>query len=328
MNRANNSRVALLGDINIDVFLNIPAYPPNGGDALVYDMVMGTGGSVANTAVVLARLGVPTDLISRTGEDLWASTARKTFEAEGVGLRYVPSDPKIGTGLIFISVTPDGERTMFSFRGANVNLSTADLPSDALDDTALLHLSGYSFLRPPQSEAAWWAVEKARARGMRITLDLGVEPAIALGEDLGRLLGLLDLLVLGDQEAIKVAGCSDLDCAIDWLLARGVREIGLKLGKEGCLIITPERRVRLTGFPVDAIDTTGAGDAFSAGVIFGILNNLSLEATGLLANALGALATTQWGGGASMPALDEVRAFLQQHGAAWQPFVDEVLNRI
>jgi ribokinase len=326
-----NLKVALLGDINIDVFLNIPVYPPPGGDALVYEMVLRTGGSVANSAIVLSRLGITTQLFSHTGNDVWADIALDTLRKEGVGLEDVVRDTRSGTGLIFLPVTPDGERTMFSYRGANVLQDIAEITSSSLSGVDLLHLSGYSFLKSPQKEAAWQAVDVAEKNGIAITLDLGVEPAVALGDDLGRLLKKLDVLVLGDSEAMIIGKCNDLDQAVENLLASGVKLIGLKLGKHGCKVITSTEQVMLPGFSVNTIDTTGAGDAFSAAMIYSRLRGLSLNACGVLANALGALATTVWGGGSSLPELEDVLSFLnqQQKGSQpWDSWVNEVTGAL
>ena len=321
-------KVAMLGDVNIDVFLNIPTYPCAGGDALADTVELRTGGSVANTAIILSRLGLRTEMITHTGQDAWAEIALATLHTEGVGLNFLRQDARAGTGLIFIPVASDGERTMFSYRGANILLGADEIRPKVFSGVDLLHISGYSFLQAPQKEAAWRAVEMAEARHIPLTLDLGVEPALALGVDLETLLGKLDLLVLGDQEALKIAKKDKLDAALAFLLSCGVKTIGLKLGQEGCLVVTPDSQVRLPGFKVDTIDTTGAGDAFSAAMIYGRLAGLSLAGRGLFANVFGALATTVWGGGAALPSLEAVKNFLQQRkngSEPWDGWVEEVL---
>lgn len=319
-----NTTVAVLGDINIDIMMVVPTYPPPGGDALVYENTLRTGGSVANTAIMLARMGIGTEVYSRTGDDDWADIALNTLRREGVGLEHVTRDERAGTGLIFIPVIPDGERTMFSYRGANVLLSPEEIREEDIAGLNALHLSGYSFLKSPQREAAWRAIEMAQKRRVPITLDLGVEPAVALGADLPRLLCCLELIVLGDQEAAVISNTNDVQRGIAYLLDAGVRTIGLKLGKDGCEVIQREERARIPGLRVNVVDTTGAGDAFSAGMIYGGLRGLRLGARGMLANTFGALATTVWGGGAALPSLDQALLFLKQQNLmdsaerAWQ----------
>ncbi len=308
----NSATVAVLGDINIDIMMVVPVYPPPGGDALVYENTLRTGGSVANTAIMLARMGISAEVYSRTGDDDWADIALNTLRGEGVGLAHVARDTRAGTGLIFIPVTPDGERTMFSYRGANVLLGPEEIHEADMAGLSALHFSGYSFLKSPQREAAWKAVEIAQRLGVPITLDLGVEPATALGADLPRLLCCLELIVLGDQEVEVITGTQDMQRGITLLLDAGVQTIGLKLGKNGCEVIQRGERARIPGLRVEVVDTTGAGDAFSAGMIYGGLTGLSLGARGMLANTFGALATTVWGGGAALPSLHQALRFLQQ----------------
>ena len=327
----NLRKVVLLGDVNVDLLMNIPAYPPKGGDALVLDVETRAGGSLANTAIVLSRLQLATEIITHTGFDPWADIALQTLRAEGVGIKFLKQDQRAGTGLIFITVTPDGERTMFSYRGANVLVEAGEISHDTLAGAGLLHLSDYSFMKSPQKDAAWRAIELAEALGIPITLDLGVAPAAVLGHDLERLLGKLDLLVLGDQEAITISHKDQLDSALDYLLACGVKTIGLKLGKEGCMVVSGQERVRLPGFDVKTIDTTGAGDAFSAAMIFGQMLGLKLPVRGLLGNTLGALTTTVRGAGASLQPIEFVRTFLGQQKTGspdWDHLVDEALNAL
>lgn len=321
-------KVAFLGDINIDAFMSIPNYPLPGGDALVYEVTVRTGGSVANTAIMLARLGLQTELYSHIGNDEWADITENTLRREGVGLTHVRRNPHAGTGLIFIPVTPDGERTMFSYRGANILLDEADVREEDFIGLGALHLSGYSFLKSTQREAAWKALEIATSLSIPITLDLGVEPAVAIGADLPRLLRALDLLVLGDQEVIAISGQPDLEYGIAQLLDAGVKTIGLKLGKDGCEVISAENRVRLPGMRVDVVDTTGAGDAFSAGMIYGALRGMTFGARGLLSNALGALATTVWGGGAALPSLSTLIPFIEAQPAPDLAWKEEVLAEL
>lgn len=321
-------KVILLGDINIDLLMNIPAYPVSGGDALVYDVEVRTGGSLANTAILLSRLNLGTELIAHTGSDPWAEIAIETLRVEGVGMKHLIRDSRAGTGLIFLPVTPDGERTMFSYRGANVLTGAEEIVAEMFFGADLLHLSGYSFMKSPQKDAAWRAVELAEANHILITIDLGVEPAVALGSDLERLLNKLDLLVLGDQEAITISGRGNLDDALDYLLSCGVKMIGLKLGRDGCMLVTSQGRKHMPGFHVETVDSTGAGDAFSAALIYGALCGVGLEARALLANTLGALATTVWGGGASMPPLQVAVDLLSQQktgGQPWDGWLDEAI---
>jgi ribokinase len=312
--------VVVLGDLNVDALLSIPAFPAPGGDALATQAQWQAGGSAANTAAVLAKLGQASRLLARVGSDAWAGQALAALRQAGVDTAAIQHDPAAPTGLFFITVTPDGERTMFGWRGANVRLDPGAI-EPALASAGWLHLSGYALLEAPQREAALRALALAGARGVPASLDVGRFPALQQPELVRELLPRLALCVL-DLEAARtlvgeVAGPAE---AAQALTAAGVGLAGLTLGAQGAYLRSGPEALSQPAFPVAVADTTGAGDAFSAGLIFAQLRGLSLPAAGRLAAALGALAVAAWGAGPSLPGRAEVRAFL-----AGRPEAAEIL---
>jgi len=313
--------VALFGDINADVLMSIPDYPAPGSDAMAVQVSLDQGGSAANSALVLAKLGIQTGMIGRTGDDHWAEIARAALDNFDVDLRSVSTDHEVSTGLIFIPITASGERTLFSYRGANTRIKPEDIDPNLISSAQVLHLSGYNFLFSPQKESAWWAVETARANNTRLSLDSGEAPVFQAKGELQRLLPMLDVLVLGEQEALTLSEADTIDAALGTMLDQGVHVIGLKLGRAGCRMAGCGQQITVPSFDVSSIDTTGAGDAFSAGLIYSFLNRFDLLAAGLLANALGGLATTVWGGGSAFPPRAQVIKFLEGQSASF-PYPD------
>lgn len=304
-------KVLLIGDLCLDLFMNIPKYPDLGGDGLADQMVEQSGGSAANTAVALAHLGVDSCLLTHTGTDHWADKVLTILSGEGVDTSRIVQEKTDKTGITFLAVTPEGERTMFTYRGANAHLSPDEISPELLTGTNMLHLSGYACLKAPQALAALKAVEIAYQHGTGISLDIGVEPAHVMGDTLRAMLPKLSLLILGVPEACTLGGTQSTSDAVHYLIDRGVQTVGLKLGKGGCQLTTRSSQIHLPGYTVNVVDTTGAGDAFSAGMIYGLVNGWDLESTGVLANAMGALATTRWGAGAALPRKAEVLRYLQ-----------------
>jgi ribokinase len=258
-------------------------------------------------------------MIGRTGFDRWGEIARQSLYEFGVDTSAVSRDPDISTGLIFIPVMESGERTLFSYRGANASITVDHIKSSFIEPGQFLHLSGYTFLRSPQKEAAWRLVELARKSGARISLDSGIAPAEQAQPELLKLLPQLNILILGTPEAKILTGAGTQDEAVKELLESGVNMVGLKLGSRGCLIADMDRTIKIPYFPVKTIDTTGAGDAFSAGLIFSQLKLLDLPSAGIFANALGGLATTVLGGGGAFPDSSVVIKFLEQNVSSY-PF--------
>lgn len=306
--------VVLFGDINIDILMSIPRYPPAGGDAMAGHVAIRPGGSVANTAIVLSKLGLKTRLVGRVGNDIWAEKAMQPLIDSGVDLTHVSRDPVDSTGLIFIPVTSDGERTMFSYRGANIHKPADEIEPGILDSAGFLHISSYNLLESPQREATYKLVDLARNRNLKISVDVGVEPALRLQDELIQLMPSLSLVVLSVEEARNLVDADTPHEISTQLLDQGVSLVGLKLGRSGCLVAGPRSQHLIPGFAVDTVDTTGAGDSFCAGLIYGCVSGLGLGACGVIANALGALATTVWGCGLALPGSTELDLFLDQQG--------------
>ena len=164
-----------------------------------------------------------------------------------------------------------------------------------------MHISSYNFLVSPQKDATYKAVELAQTLGLQISMDVGVEPALRVKHEIINLLPKLSLIVLSVSEAQELIGARSIYKILNSLLDSGVKVVGLKLGEDGCILSDRDGIYKVPGFRVETVDTTGAGDAFCAGLIYGAMNGLSIAASGLLANALGALATTVWGGGPVLP---------------------------
>ena len=186
--------ILVLGDINIDVLMGVPTYPPRGGEALTERVDTRLGGSAANAAVVLSRLGLEARMLARVGGDAWGQVALASLADAGVGLELVQHDSIETTGLMFTVVTPDGERTMFGQRGANCNTDPAAITPDTFGGVGHLYLSGYALLELPQREAALRAVELATERNLPISLDTAYLPALDAPQALRQLLPYLDSL--------------------------------------------------------------------------------------------------------------------------------------
>jgi 2-dehydro-3-deoxygluconokinase len=150
-------------------------------------------------------------------------------------------------------------------------------------------------LTEPQRSAVLRAVELAENHALTISLDPGLTPATL--DDLRTLLARIDILLptLAEAQAITGLTAAD-DCALA-LLSRGVQTVALKLGKDGCLVSSKDGRFRIPAFPIEARDSTGAGDSFDAGFLMAHLKGLDSHACAVLANAMGALAAAQVGAG-------------------------------
>lgn len=307
------SRVLALGDTSVDLLLRMPELPGPGGDAVATSQLQTLGGSATNTAVALRRLGLTVALVSRIGDDAGGDFARRTLIEIGVDIPAMTVDPVEPTSLNIVAITPDGERSMMAYRGANASLAPESLSDDLLADTDWLHLSGYALITQPQRAAAQRALAQARIRGIPTSLDVPVAGVERAAEHTLGLLPDLSLLMIGADDAIALTGQSDLPAAMGRLTSHCLA-VAVKHGAAGAELY--RRNLDVVGMSALAVttrDTTGSGDAFAAGLVAGVLARLPDAAALLLANTLGAVVAQQ--DGASAPPLSTIVAALQQ----WPP---------
>jgi len=262
------SGVVVLGDVMVDVVtrLSVPLAPGSDAPALIR---FHGGGSAANTAAWLAQAGADPVLVGRVGDDERGRGARDELRAAGVEALLV-ADPDLPTGTCVVIVGPDGERTMAPDAGANDGLSNADLSDDVLDAAGHLHVAGYALLRPGSRPAARAAISRALEHGMPVSVDPS-SAALLSPEFLDHAAG-AGLLLPNADEARMLSGEGDPERAARALATR-FGEVVVTLGADGALWTDGRESVRADAVPVEAaVDSTGAGDAFAAGLLAARLN--------------------------------------------------------
>lgn len=323
------NKFLVIGDLCMDIFMQIEEYPPEGGDGSVRQYHQHAGGSASNTAIALARLGNHPALLTHCGKDSWSEQLLPILDSSGVSVEYITQEDQHSTGLTFLVVSEKAERTMFTYRGANLLFKPDEISEDVFDGVRGLHISSYACLVPPQSEAVMKAVQLASHQKMFISLDIGVEPASKARDQISAMLPFLSLVILSESEATTLTQTQTIVEAISAILDKGVNLMALKLGEKGCRLISHDSDVILNGFSVEAVDSTGAGDAFCAGMIHGITQGWDLPISGNLANVLGALATTRWGAGEQLPTRNEICAFLRlKNTSDHYPTLDQLIEKL
>jgi ribokinase len=249
--------VVVVGDLMVDVVARMSGPLAVGSDT-ASEVSSRPGGAGANVAAWLAVCGVPVTLVARAGDDDGGRGAVAKLHRHGVDVSAVALDPDRTTGTCVVLVAPDGERTMLPDAGANAALSVDDVP--AFETGAHLHLAGYTLMRDgPPREAALEALRRARAAGMTISLDpSSAAPLRAFGaERFLDLAGPVDLLLPNRDEA-----------AVLGPLTARAREVVVTLGREGAVWTDGAQEVASPAAATGRVaDTTGAGDAFTAGFL-------------------------------------------------------------
>jgi sugar/nucleoside kinase (ribokinase family) len=251
------------GDVINDVLVKpLDGAEPWPGSDTRASILARPGGSAANQAAWMARFGADVVFAGRAGARDVAYHRRELARA---GVRaHLAADREAETGSIVIMVAPDGERTMFTDRGANLRLRRSDMPARLLDGAAALHLTGYTFCEPALLEVALWLLGQARARGMAFTVDPGSAAFLARMEPdafLRHTEGAAVCFPNRDEAAILTGEADPL--AMATRLTRSYGVVVVKLGAAGCVLAVPgEPAVPIAAYPARVTDTTGAGDAF------------------------------------------------------------------
>jgi sugar/nucleoside kinase (ribokinase family) len=286
--------VVCLGILVADVVARpVDAAPATGTLALVDSIVLRGGGCALNTSSALVRLGLEAAAIGKVGTDPFGEFVLALLRERGVDGSGVVRDPRVPTSASVALVDGTGERTFLHNPGANDALRPEEVGEEAFAGRAL-HLAGALVLAALDGEPAAGILAEARRRGLHTSLDT-VFDASGRWERVVPALRHCDLVTPGRAEAEAITGESDPASA-----ARRLRELGagiavVTLGGDGCYVAADDFDGSVPPVAVEAIDGTGAGDAFVAGFLYGRLAGWGTEACARFANAAGALATTAVG---------------------------------
>ncbi len=259
------------------------------------------GGSAANTILGVQQLGGTTAYAGKTAADELGEFFLKDMRAAGVTIE-VPPAAEGHTGTCVVLVTDDAERTMLTHLGVSATLNEADIAGRDLGLAEWVYVEGYLFGTPDNQAAARTAIRAAKAAGVKVALTVS-DPFLvnAFKADFLELIGgPVDLLFCNLDEARGLTGKeSARDCAND-LAALGPR-IALTMGAEGSLLVDPLGLEQVPGVPVKAVDTTGAGDMYAAGILYGLTNGLDWEQAGRVGSLAAAKVVSQMGARLATP---------------------------
>ena len=284
------------------------------------------GGAPGNVAVGLARLGVKSAFMGKVGDDAFGHFLADTLAEAGVDVGPLRFSSEARTALAFVSLRADGEREFMFYRhpSADMLFTPREVDMDAISRAKLLHFGSISLIGEPSRSATLYAVDAARAAGGLVSYDPNLRLPLWPDADAARkgmLLGLskAHIVKLSDDESEFLTGLSDLKAACQALWHEDLKLMVVTRGRAGCVYFTPSFTGMVESFTVEAVDATGAGDGFVAGLLQGLLADPStfqdetrLRELCRFANAVGALATTERGAIPALPNQERVREFLRR----------------
>lgn len=302
-------RALVVGEINVDLICQgYQAFPTPGREVLVDDFRMVLGSASAICAMGLARLGTPVTYFGKVGDDSWGRFCLDAMSERGIDVSHVVRDAGLKTG-VTVAITSRVDRALVSFLGSIAALEGKDVPSELYEGVHHLHVSSYylqSRLRPGLPDL----FAEAHQRGLTTSLDPGFDPTERWGPDLVETLRHVDLFFPNEEELRGLTSCDAPEDALRRLHNDATRVV-VKLGAAGTMALDERGRcLRVPAFPIEALDTTGAGDSFDAGFLHAWLADAPLLGCLRLGAACGALSTRGLGGTARQPDLAEAEALL------------------
>lgn len=280
----------------------------------------GIGGDVSNAMVAASRCGAATGIVTALGDDFSGRAIRALWRAEGIDATHVRSHASAPTGVYFITHGATGHEFTYARNGSAASLfCAADLPADYLGRARILHVSGISqAISGSASDAVVAAMHLVRRRGGLISYDTNLRlklwPLPRAKTIIHQAMQHVDIALPGLDDARLLTGLADPDAIAGFYLDLGAKIVALTLGKDGCLIATPQQRRRIAAIKTDAVDATGAGDTFDGAYLAEYLATGDPFRAGLFANAAAALSTRGFGAVGPMPRRADVLAALAGAG--------------
>jgi ribokinase len=293
-------KVLVLGSINIDFVSFVSRYPQPGETLVSNDFGIFQGGKGANQAIALAKLDIPTLMLGKVGKDILSDFALSSLQENGVDTTGISNSQKNSTGSASIWVNAQGQNSIVIYPGANGEVDEDFiLQHEKFFDNAFWFLTQFEV----PLESILLALKFAKKHGLKTVMDPA--PVKKINND--DIWGLVDYLLPNEIELKELARTENILKAIHFLKSRGVKEVIVKLGKQGAGYEDKGKLVAFPAIPVEQrVDTTGAGDCFIAGFLYGMLQQEDIAQAIRIANLTASYSIQKKGAAISFPKKSEI----------------------
>jgi len=273
-----------------------------------------TGGCAVNAGVDLVRLGASVAVSACIARDGAGMFLRQSLQDAGLDVSGLVETDRAATSYTFVMIGSDGRRRYLHHIGANAHFTEADVPTELIARARVLHLGGSLLMPAMDGEPTVRLLARAREVGVITSMDTAYNPNVDSRALIEPCLPRLDVFVPSVEEAGAITGESDPEAMLRWLGRFGVPHLGIKLGEEGCIFLAESAVRRYPAFRVPVVDGSGAGDAFMAGFLYGLLQGWDLYRSATFANATAAHCIQAIGCSTGVPAAERVLDFMaRQH---------------
>ena len=293
----------------------IDSLPSAGGLSLLDNMFQGLGGCAANTAMALEKIGHSTAVIGKVGEDSFGRYTLDTLSENSVDISGIKCSDDASTSSAIVVLNSYGERSFLHCRGSNGTICEDDIDFSVIEKSKILHIAGSLLLPKLDGEPTMRILKRAKEAGIFTALDTAWDASGRWMELIEPCLPYLDLFIPSIDEAWMLSGKENVSDMADVFIAKGTSLCVIKMGSDGCYI--KDRNGSEYTVPVfkgiEVKDTTGAGDAFVAGFLTGLLNKWELYKCGQFANAVGALCVSDIGTTAGIRSMEDTLKFIGEY---------------
>ena len=306
------SKIVCIGVHILDVLgRHISAIPPGQGIALIDEIRITAAGTAAGTSVDLAKLGCNVTVVGAVGDDEMGRVLIGILNRYGVDTQYICRKVGIPTAGSILPIRPNGERPGLHVMGANAAFCCEDVPLHILKDARFVHIGGF-YLMPKFDPSTAKLLKFAQQAGAITTMDiLGIEQDDMAAKILP-CMPHLDFFMPNLEEARMITGLNDPDEMCIFFIKAGAKNVALKMGESGSLVVSASgERIRVAAFRVKVVDTTGCGDAWSAGFIAGLSLGMPVSKAAELGSACGSLVASGLGSDAGIIDLESTLAFIE-----------------
>lgn len=299
-----------------DFALQVPKHPQSNSKNVALQYQNQGGGPVPNALAVLAQLECRTALVTTMGDDIYAERVLNELKSYNIDVRGFRRDGEVESLQSHIIVEAEsGRRTVVLNTNKIPEIRTGQVPEKMLGNTKFVHLDS----RP--SPAIIELVRQAKDHGALVMLDAG-----SVQEYTDELLPLVDYPILSNRFVKDYYGHSNVERACREICEFGATIAGITMGAEGSYLSNDSEMIYIPAFEVDAVDTTGAGDLYHGGLLFGILHDWSLKAAGQFASAVAAIGCQHFGARSYLPDIETIKDFLLEHGITKHPVLLEQMD--
>ena len=302
--RTKKIQVLGLGQACVDYLGTLPSYPREDEKTELLELHVLCGGPASSAMVTLSRLGVPAAFLGSISDDFFGQKILDNLEKEHVDVSCMKITPGYSSQFAFIGISREsGNRTIFWHRGSVPHLRASDVDIRSFDQAKILHVDSLMI------EASIEAAKQARKLGMTVVMDAGTAR-----QGTRELVKMVDVLIASESFAPELLGDeTSLYNTLKALRRLGPRQVVITQGKKGSIGLDDQETVRQEAFSVEAVDTTGAGDVYHGGYVYGLLRGWDMARCMRFASATAALKCTKIGAQSGIPTLKTVQKFLEEN---------------